>query len=110
MKKSKCSCTENMVQVFGLKTSFLREAGYRGISRQLPLSPKMDLKAPIQVFENYTYEMLSMIKTAKGRRMNIFHLAAVCSRASLVVGGSVKKLLKYQKCFEAQGFKKREQL
>lgn len=55
----------NVVHVFGFKNKFLREAGYHGITRKLPLQlplytlcPTKDLKTPIQTVENISCEML----------------------------------------------------
>lgn len=40
------SCAGNVVQVFGFKNKFPREAGYNGISRKPSLPLKKDLKSP----------------------------------------------------------------
>lgn len=39
-KKQTRSCAGNVVQVFGFKNNFPREAGYNGISRKLPVPNK----------------------------------------------------------------------
>ena len=57
-KKQTCSCAGNVVQVFGFKNNFPREAGYNGVSRELPLPNKRTWKAPAQTFDNYSDAML----------------------------------------------------
>lgn len=44
--KETSSCAGNVVQVFGFKNKFPREAGYNGISRKPSLPLKKDLKSP----------------------------------------------------------------
>lgn len=51
-RKQTRTYARNVVQVFGFKNNFLREAGYNGISRKRPLPPKWTRKTPIQMFEN----------------------------------------------------------
>lgn len=45
-KQTRSMC-RNVVQVFGFKNNFRREAGHNGISRKLPVPNKRARKAPM---------------------------------------------------------------
>lgn len=70
-EKQTRSCAGNVVQVFGFKNNFPREAGYHGISRKLPLPPEKDLKTPNPNF--WKLQLCDAIndQSSRGRRMNV---------------------------------------
>lgn len=83
--KATCSCAGNVVQVFGFKNKFPREAG-------TSFALQKDLKSPnpnfgkLQLWDAVNDDQSSQ----REKDECVFHLARDCSIASLGAGGSVK--------------------
>lgn len=99
-EKQTRSCAGNVVQVFGFKNNFPREAGYHGISRKLPLPPEKDLKTPNPNFCKLQLCDTINDQSSRGRRMNVSsfsyswqHSLFSCWRIS-INHGSTRSILK----------------
>lgn len=85
-RKQESSFSGNMVQVFGFKNNFSREAGCYGISRNFLGPPKWCEKSNSNFWKR---QLWNAIHGWEGKEECVFHLATICKIAS-VIGGSVK--------------------